>query len=67
MKKTKIGIIGYGYVGRAFDNFFKNHYDVSIYDPSYIMSCTKEDINKCDLAVICVPTLENVTVVVIPV
>ena len=59
MKKTKIGIIGYGYVGRAFDNFFKNHYDVSIYDPSYIMSCTKEDINKCDLAVICVPTPEN--------
>lgn len=59
MKKTKIGIIGYGYVGRAFDNFFKNHYDVSIYDPSYIMSCTKEDINKCDLGVICVPTPEN--------
>lgn len=59
MKKTKVGIIGYGYVGRAFDNFFKNHYDVSIYDPSYIMSCTKEDINKCDLAVICVPTPEN--------
>ena len=59
MKNIKIGVIGYGYVGKAFHNFFKSHYEVLIYDPSYIMSCTKEEINKCDLGVICVPTPEN--------
>ena len=59
MKKVKVGIIGYGYVGKAFDNFFKSHYDVLIYDPLYIMSCTKEEINNCDVGVICVPTPEN--------
>ena len=59
MKKIKIGIIGYGYGGKAFHNFFKNHYEVLIYDPLYIMSCTKKEINDCDLGVICVPTPEN--------
>lgn len=54
--KIKIGIVGYGYVGKAFYNFFKTHYDVSIYDPSYEKSCTKEEINNCDIGVICVPT-----------
>ena len=57
--KTKVGIVGYGYVGNAFYNFFKNHYETVIYDPSYILSVSKEEINKCDLAVVCVPTPEN--------
>ncbi|NBT59979.1 hypothetical protein EBT16_14485 [bacterium] len=43
-----------GYVGKAFHNFFKGHYDVKIYDPALANSSTKDDINKCDLAVICV-------------
>jgi UDPglucose 6-dehydrogenase len=59
MNKVSIGIIGYGYVGKAFHNFFKGHYDVKIYDPALANSSTKDDINKCDLAVICVPTPEN--------
>jgi len=59
MKKIKVGIIGYGYVGKAFHNFFKSHYEVLIYDPLYSMSCTKEEINNCDVGVICVPTPEN--------
>jgi homoserine dehydrogenase len=42
MKNIKIGVIGYGYVGKAFHNFFKSHYEVLIYDPAYIMSCTKK-------------------------
>jgi UDPglucose 6-dehydrogenase len=57
--KTKIGIVGYGYVGKAFHNFFKNHYEVVIYDPAYPLSVSKEEINNCDLGVICVPTPEN--------
>jgi UDP-N-acetyl-D-mannosaminuronate dehydrogenase len=57
--KTKIGIVGNGYVGKAFYNFFKSHYEVFIYDPAYNLSNTKDDINKCDLAVVCVPTPEN--------
>jgi UDPglucose 6-dehydrogenase len=57
--KTKIGIVGYGYVGKAFYSFFKDHYETVIHDPAYIMSVTKEEINKCDLAVVCVPTPEN--------
>lgn len=57
--KTKIGIVGYGYVGKAFHNFFKNHYEILIYDPLHSQSNTKEEINKCDLGVVCVPTPEN--------
>ena len=45
--KTKIGIVGYGYVGKAFYSFFKDHYETVIHDPAYIMSVTKEEINKC--------------------
>ena len=59
MKKTTIGIIGYGYVGKAFDAFFKTHYEVKIYDPAYDYSVTKDEINKCDVGVICVPTPSN--------
>jgi UDPglucose 6-dehydrogenase len=57
-KTKKIGIIGYGYVGKAFDAFFKTHYDVCIYDP-YLLMGSKEEINTCDVAVICVPTPSN--------
>lgn len=59
MKKINVGIVGYGYVGKAFDAFFKTHYEVKIYDPSYILSVTKEEINNCDIAVVCVPTPSN--------
>jgi len=52
----KIAIIGHGYVGKAMVKFFKDHYDVFIYDPNEENSHTQEDINKCDLGVICVPT-----------
>ena len=31
----KIGIVGYGYVGKAMTSFFQNHYDVLVYDPAY--------------------------------
>lgn len=52
----KIGIVGYGYVGKAMFNFFKSHYNVIFYDPFIAESCTKEEINECNLAVVCVFT-----------
>ncbi len=64
MKTTKIGIIGYGYVGKAMAKLFEKNYEVYIYDvvsgivpdSSRQHIATREDINKCDLGVICVPT-----------
>lgn len=56
MTVKKIGLIGRGYVGKAMHNFFKDHYEVLVYDPQYEFSVTKEEINKCDLGVVCVPT-----------
>jgi UDPglucose 6-dehydrogenase len=59
MKTRKIGIVGYGYVGKAMFELFKTHYDVVYYDTYLEKSCTKEEINACDLAVVCVPTPMN--------
>ena len=74
-KNTKlVGIVGYGYVGKAITRFFKEHYILKIYDPPYIkanklegvreehkgeditFTTSKEDMNSCDLVVVCVPT-----------
>jgi len=59
--KKKIGIVGYGYVGKAMARFFMNHYEVIYTDPTIPCSASREEINECDLAVICVPTpsMEN--------
>lgn len=56
MKTKKVSIIGYGYVGKALHNFFKDHYEVYIYDPHIENSSTKREINKTDFAFISVPT-----------
>lgn len=55
-RKLKIGIVGYGYVGKAMFEYFRTHYDVIYYDPYVAGSCTKEEINACDLGVVCVFT-----------
>jgi len=57
MKKT-IAIIGHGYVGKAMKNFFKDDFNILIFDPANKKyKDTKEEINNnADLAVICVPT-----------
>ncbi len=60
----KIGIVGYGYVGKAMARLFEKNYQVFVYDvtPGIITESykhqlvDKEEINKCDLGVICVPT-----------
>lgn len=50
--KTKVGIIGYGWVGKAMQKLFP---DAKIYDPS-IYASTKGNVNGTDVAFICVPT-----------
>ncbi len=52
----KIGIIGFGYVGKGMKRFLENHYKIKIYDPTYSKSNSKREINQCDLAIISVPT-----------
>lgn len=65
----KIGIIGWGYVGKAVTRMFATHYPVRIYDP-YIKQLDvewqaqfhdvqlnkMEELKQCALIVICVPT-----------
>jgi UDPglucose 6-dehydrogenase len=57
-KRKTVAVIGHGYVGKAIVKFFKDHFDVIVYDPMQPeVSATKEDINKkADLAIISVPT-----------
>jgi len=49
----KIAIIGYGWVGKAMEKLFP---DAVIYDPLLGYKTTKEEVNKCDIAFICVPS-----------
>ncbi len=46
----KVAIVGVGYVGKSYAKLFPNPY---LYD---IDKGTKEGVNTCDLAIICVPT-----------
>lgn len=56
--RGRIAIIGsQGYVGKGMVNFFKDHYRLVKYDPSLgDFNASKEEVNDCILAVICVPT-----------
>jgi len=56
--KKKIGIVGHGYVGKAMDSFFSNHYETVIYDIKYDWS-NKDNINQCSAVFVCVPTPSN--------
>lgn len=50
----KTAIIGYGYVGKSVKNLFP---DSLIYDPNQKeLSSSKEEVNSCDAAFVCVPT-----------
>lgn len=55
MNKSTTAIIGLGYVGNAYRSIFP---DAVLYDPynKEIKSATKDEVNKCNLAIICVPT-----------
>ena len=57
--KKKIGIIGWGYVGKAMDKFFQRRadiYDVIIDDISFDNSHLTEIAQECDYIFVCVPT-----------
>ena len=64
MSCKKVGIVGYGYVGKAMTKFFENHYEVFVYDPcvealeegSKAKLVSKNTINTCDVGLVCVPT-----------
>lgn len=64
MKKA-VGIVGYGYVGKAMYKFFEKHYTTRAYDPMYMgkdADCPpgfveQVYLNQCDVGVVCVPTL----------
>lgn len=60
----KVGIVGYGYVGKAMDRFLGDHYEVRVYDPhittlqdgSKAELVNEKSINECEMAIVCVPT-----------
>lgn len=55
--KRKIAIIGYGYVGKAYERMVKDKYEVVIRDPALgDKSALNQEVNASDLAVLCVPT-----------
>ena len=60
MSKIKIGIIGYGFVGKAVANSFADRDDIKlkIYDPKYTeLSTSIEKIKeKCEAIFVCLPT-----------
>lgn len=49
-----LGIIGYGHVGKQIKELFEKESPV-IHDP-YLGYSTQDQINKCEIAVVCVPT-----------
>ncbi|HVZ76235.1 MAG TPA: hypothetical protein VG934_03160 [Candidatus Paceibacterota bacterium] len=53
--KKRVGIVGYGYVGKAIAAFFGDKFDVAVYDPA-LGYADREAVAGADLAVICVPT-----------
>ena len=54
----RIGIVGYGYVGKAMHGLFDGHFDVSFYDING--AGNRSAVMGCDLAFVCVPTPEAI-------
>jgi len=54
-KKKTVAIVGYGYVGKALEIFFKDKFEIVIYDPPQGHT-DRAATNAADLAVLCVPT-----------
>ncbi len=58
-EKTKIGLYGFGYVGKAMYEFLKDHYEVVIFDPGYPEYSDMKRLAPLSHALICVPTPMN--------
>ena len=52
----KITIVGYGFVGRAFQSILQPHYDVKVVDPKYNTNQIDDD---TEAVVVCVSTPEG--------
>jgi nucleotide sugar dehydrogenase len=52
----KIAIIGMGHVGKAFAEFVGDRYTLVTYDTADGKPYPKNDIDSCDMTVVCVPT-----------
>ncbi|MFH1854966.1 MAG: hypothetical protein ABH810_00945 [bacterium] len=52
----QIAIVGVGFVGSALFKLLKQKFNVLRYDPSKKFSCSKEEVNECDVVFLCVPT-----------
>lgn len=55
----RVGVVGYGYVGKALTTFFRRAHLVFTYDKNLDGHCSsrnKEDIAACDLVFVAVPT-----------
>ncbi len=53
MAKPEVGIVGFGWVGKAQKQLFP---DAVVYDPVLPESATKERLNQCGIGFVCVPT-----------
>lgn len=55
----RVGVVGYGYVGKALTRFFRRAHSVFTYDKNLDGHCSsrnKEDIAACDVVFVAVPT-----------
>jgi len=56
MNEVKIGIVGYGILGKALDSVYKNKFEVLIYDKYQEQNDISKISKNADLVFICVPT-----------
>lgn len=57
IKQGTIGVVGYGYVGKAVENFFKRACTVLVYDKAMPDQNTLSDVvGKAEVIFVCVPT-----------
>jgi len=52
----KLAIVGVGFVGGALYKLLCKKFEALRYDPNKKFSCSKEDVNKCEIIFVCVPT-----------
>ena len=57
MAKQRIGVVGYGVVGKAVAEFWQNHgHEIAVFDVALHGEAERAAVNGCDFAFLCVPT-----------